>query len=99
LRADADGEVGTARATLARAERRLGGLAVALGVLALFAFRVLGGDEHRLAVLLIVGLPLLLGGGLLFVAGRMLQRPGRRALTGQFLLLLFALYWVVLVYA
>jgi len=75
---------------------RLGWLGLALGAVSLVAFSALGGDEHRHVILLGTGLPALLGGGLLVVAGRMLLRPGTRAVFGQALLLGFAAYWLAL---
>ena len=91
------GEIRTLRADVAMVERRVGGLAVVLGALALLSFVVFGGTEHRLVVLAIVGLPVLLGGGILVVAGRMLGRPGRLAVMGQALPILFAVYWLLIV--
>lgn len=91
------GEARTLRAEVAMLERRVGGLAVVLGALALLGFVVLQGDEHRLVVLALAGLPLLLGGGSLVVAGRILGRPGRLAVLGQALPILVAVHWILLV--
>lgn len=88
--------VSTTRIHIAQIERRVGWLAAGLGALALVSFRVLGGNEHRLVALLLLGVPALLGGCTLIVAGRVLARPGRAALAGQLLPLLFATYWVLL---
>lgn len=87
----------TVRARLARAERRVGSLAIGLGALALVSFAAFGGNEHHLLVLALAGLPAMLGGGVLVVAGRMLDRPGRRAVAGQLLPLAFAAYWLLLI--
>lgn len=91
------GSRSTLRARLARAERRVGWLAIGLGTLAIVAFAAFGGNEHRLAVLALAGLPATLGGGILVVAGRILDRPGPRAVAGQLLPLAFAAYWLLLI--
>lgn len=91
------GSSGTVRARLARAERRVGSLAIGLGALALVSFATFDGNEHHLAVLALAGLPTMLGGGILMVAGRMLDRPGHRAVAGQLLPLAFAAYWLLLI--
>ena len=87
----------TLRARIARAERRVGWLAIGLGALALVSFSAFGGNEHHLVVLALAGLPAMLGGGLLVVAGRMLERKGKRAVAGQLLPLAFAAYWLLLI--
>jgi hypothetical protein len=91
------GEIRTLRENVATVERRVGGLAVGLGTLALMSFVVFRGTEHRLVVLAIAGLPAVLGGGILVVAGRMLGRPGRLAVMGQALPILLAGYWLLIV--
>lgn len=81
------------RERVALVERWLGWAGVVGGALAQLTFAVIQVDEHQYVWLVILGLPALIGGGLLVVAGRMLSRPGVGGLAGQALLVAFAGYW------
>ena len=63
------------------------------------ASQLVRGSRARasMRVVSFVLLPALLGGGILVVAGRILGRPGRLAVMGQALPILFAAYWLLIV--